>query len=265
MATKSPVTANVGGAILPARVYAWRPDVPDHRDRPYKHTRMKAIPTKVAPLGKWNPIENQGSLGSCTGNSSTSMLEIKLAGTTDTFQPLSRLHAYYNGRVIDGTVKSDAGAQIRSVIKGLVKNGVGTERTWPYMVSRFNRVPVPAAIAEGTDLATSIASAKLGYYRLNTLDDIKNCLAGGNTFVFGFSVPETIDALPKTAVLRLPTSKTKMVGGHAVVGVGYDDVGGFVWVRNSWGASWGIDGYFKMPYAWFTDPRRLVDDMWTLK
>lgn len=253
------------GAVLPPRVYAWRPDVPDHRDRAYKQTSMLSRPAVVDPLGTWNPIENQGSLGSCTGNSSTSMLEIKLAGISDTFTPLSRLMAYYNGRAIDGTVKTDAGAQIRSVIKGLVKMGVANEATWPYRVTKFNKAPSFAAVDQGSVLTTRITEAKLGYYRLNSLDDVLNCLANGNTFVFGFSVPETIDSLPKTALLRVPGQKTKMVGGHAVVGVGYDNRAGYIWVRNSWGPDWGINGLYKMPYAWFTDPRRLVDDMWTLK
>jgi C1A family cysteine protease len=55
------------------------------------------------------------------------------------------------------------------------------------------------------------------------------------------------------------------LGGHAVVAVGYDMKKKFVWVRNSWGPTWGIDGYFKLPFAWFTDARRLVDDMWTVQ
>jgi C1A family cysteine protease len=162
-------------------------------------------------------------------------------------------------------VKTDAGAQLRSVIKGLVKDGVATEKTWPYVISRFAKAPSAAAVAEGAALAQQIAKQKLGYYRLSTLDDVLNCLATGDTFVFGFAAPETIENLPKNGVLPLPTKTTKIVGGHAVVGVGYDQKQGFIWVRNSWGPTWGLNGYFKMPFGWFTDPRRLVDDMWTLK
>jgi C1A family cysteine protease/putative hemolysin len=36
---------------------------------------------------------------------------------------------------------------------------------------------------------------------------------------------------------------------HAVIIVGYDDAGGYWWVRNSWGAGWEDDGYFKLGYG----------------
>lgn len=60
------------------------------------------------------------------------------------------------------------------------------------------------------------------------------------------------------------------IGGHATVAVGYDDritsqnPRPFIWVRNSWGPNWDLQGYFKMDQAWFSDPRRLVDDMWII-
>ena len=36
---------------------------------------------------------------------------------------------------------------------------------------------------------------------------------------------------------------------HAVAIVGYDDSGGYWWVRNSWGPSWNVDGYYKVGYG----------------
>lgn len=184
------------------------------------------------------------------------MLEIKLKTNTQ----LSRLMAYYNGRVIDGTVKSDDGAQIRSVIKGLVKNGVSAEKTWPYIISKFDEKPSLKSIEEGAEL---VAKKTHKYCRVSNLTGVLENLSKGNTVTFGFSVPSSIDELPESAILALPTTKDKIVGGHAVLAVGYDRPNKFVWVRNSWGKEWGIDGYFKMPFGWFTDSRRLVDDMWT--
>jgi C1A family cysteine protease len=85
---------------------------------------------------------------------------------------------------------------------------------------------------------------------------------------FGFSVPEYFEGpdVAKTGWVRFPTPADKMIGGHAVVAVGYDDTVTvpFVWVRNSWGVGWGLGGYFKMDQRWFTDTGRLTDDMWTV-
>ena len=49
----------------------------------------------------------------------------------------SRLFIYYNERVIEGTVGSDAGAQIRDGIKVVAKQGVPPETDWPYDIAKF--------------------------------------------------------------------------------------------------------------------------------
>jgi hypothetical protein len=39
------------------------------------------------------------------------------------------------------------------------------------------------------------------------------------------------------------------VGGHAIVIVGYDQPGQYWVVKNSWGASWGVNGYFRIGFG----------------
>jgi C1A family cysteine protease len=86
--------------------------------------------------------------------------------------------------------------------------------------------------------------------------------------VFGFMVPEYFvsDEMATKAWLPLPSARDGIVGGHAVVAVGYSNTASnpYMWVRNSWGPNWGNKGYYKMPFSWFNDSRRLVDDMWTV-
>jgi C1A family cysteine protease len=65
-------------------------------------------------------------------------------------------------------------------------------------------------------------------------------------------------------VLSLPGPKEKLLGGHAVLAVGYDNAKQVFIVRNSWGTSWGQKGYFTMPYAYLTDSS-LADDIWTIR
>lgn len=242
------------------RKYAWTPDVPDHRDHVYQLNATVTHPPKVDRLGMGNRIEDQGQLGSCTGNSSTSAVEIitKYPGQ------LSRLMAYYEGRKLEGTVRQDAGAMIRDVIKGIKTVGICNEDLYPYNIAKFKSAPSAKAKKDALTLLPKIKS----YQRLTTLDDVKNALAQGLPVVFGFSVPEFFESadVAKNGFVRLPTNADQMIGGHAVVAVGYDDTAPvpFVWVRNSWGVDWGIEGYFKMDQKWFTDPRRLVDDMWVM-
>ena len=67
-----------------------------------------------------------------------------------------------------------------------------------------------------------------------------------------------------TGLLPLPTRGDRLRGGHAVLAVGYDDATQTFLVRNSWGATWGQDGYFTMPYAYLTT-RGLSSDFWTIR
>ena len=62
----------------------------------------------------------------------------------------------------------------------------------------------------------------------------------------------------------MPTRGEQVVGGHAVMAVGYDDKQQRFIARNSWGADWGQKGYFTMPYKYLAS-RGLSDDFWTIR
>jgi C1A family cysteine protease len=243
------------------RTYNWRPSQTDRRDRYFRVTApIAGLPDHVDRLGLDNPIEDQGELGSCTGNSSTSAIEIVTG-----IKSLSRLMAYYNGRLIENCVGEDAGAQIRDVIKGFSTYGCATEDVWPYDISKFAERPSETAYFEGLKLLPLIES----YERIMDLNAMKVALAKGLPVVFGFMVPPEFEDTycATTGVLHAPRPDMQILGGHAVCAVGYDDRDPdfkFIWVRNSWGKAWGIDGHFKMDQRWFTSGMQLVDDMWTV-
>ena len=95
---------------------------------------------------------------------------------------------------------------------------------------------------------------------------MKSCLASGFPFIFGFSVYESFESesVAKTGKASLPKKGEKMVGGHAVMAVGYDDSQGRFIVRNSWGSTWGKVGYFTLPYDYLTRDD-LSADFWTIR
>ncbi|MDP9017599.1 MAG: hypothetical protein M3N19_04700 [Candidatus Eremiobacteraeota bacterium] len=68
----------------------------------------------------------------------------------------------------------------------------------------------------------------------------------------------------QTGVASLPSAQDTLLGGHAVTAVGYDDGQQTFRIRNSIGATWGMKGYFTLPYA-FLESRHLADDFWTLR
>jgi C1A family cysteine protease len=62
----------------------------------------------------------------------------------------------------------------------------------------------------------------------------------------------------------MPGSQERVLGGHAIVAVGYDDKTRLFKFRNSWGTGWGDKGYGHLPYAYLTDTN-LASDFWTIR
>ena len=149
---------------------------------------------------------------------------------------------------------------LRDGIKTLAKQGVCTEFKWPYTISQFTKKPTANCYKEASDHQIT------SYQRLTTIDEMRSCLADGYPFVFGFTVYDSFESatVARTGTVNMPKSGEKVLGGHAVMGMGYNDKQKRFIIRNSWGTGWGKQGYFTMPYA-YLDNRNLSDDFWTVR
>lgn len=243
--------------------YGWIPDFPDQRDLMY--STVKKVPAKLPPAvdlrPTCSPVEDQGELGSCTANALVGALEFLEDKDKVAYTDLSRLFIYYNERVIEHTVDSDSGAQLRDGIKSLAKKGVCSEIIWPYDITKFAAKPTHQSYDQAAQHKIT------SYYRVNNiLDEMRTCLAEGYPFVFGFTVYESFESqeVAQTGIVPMPQPNERVLGGHAVLAIGYDDASTRFIVRNSWGTDWGIQGYFTMPYDYLTNSN-LSDDFWTIR
>jgi len=244
--------------------YGWKRQLPDFRDYKYKASAytLKALPPMVDLRDKCPPVVNQGSLGSCTANAigSDHHFEQLVQGFEGAFAP-SRLFIYYNERDMEGTVNEDSGAYIRDGLKCVANQGVCAETMWPYDTSKFRAKPSQ----ECYDVA--VKHQATSYHAVTqTLNEMKGCLSEGFPFVFGFSVYDSFetDVVKNTGVMPMPGPNESLLGGHAVMAVGYDDARQVFIVRNSWGEGWGDKGYFYMPYAYIADAN-MASDFWTIR
>ena len=243
--------------------YGWLPDIPDQRDRMFFAARpvMFKLPPCVDLRRIMPPIYNQLELGSCTANASCAAVQYsKWRWQEINFQP-SRLFNYFCTRKLKGTEGFDAGGYIRDSIKSHAKWGVCLEGTWPYDISRFAEAPPNDAFIEAEK------NQALKYFRLpHRLNQIKARLSMDYPVVFGFSVYESFESeeVFKTGELQMPGPNERMIGGHAVLCVGYDDKTERFLIRNSYGEEFGMKGYFTMPYEYLQD-QNLAADFWTIE
>jgi C1A family cysteine protease len=243
--------------------YGWQPDLPDQRDFAYAAPRAvtKALPSKIDLRKNCPPVYDQGQLGSCTANAISGAFEFELMKQKSVAFMPSRLFIYYNERVIENTVKTDSGAQIRDGIKTVNQQGVCPETMWPYNIAKFAATPPAPCFKD------ALTHKTVNYMSVaRVLTQMQGCLADGYPFVIGFTVYESFESpqVAKTGKLNMPAANEQVVGGHAVLVVGYDNTAKRFIVRNSWGDGWGLKGYFTMPYDYLLNAN-LSDDFWTIR
>ena len=286
--------------VIPAM--GWLPDYPDIRDVTFQSER---VPSKLQALGQpsvkqmlakvgattsapaalpasvdlrpWcSPIEDQKTIGSCTAHAGVGLVEYFERRAFGKHLDASRLFLY---KVTRNLLKwtGDTGAFLRSTMYALTLFGVPPEEYYPYNIADLDKEPSAFCYA----FAQSYQA--ISYYRLdppgttrsNLLTQIKTYLANGLPSMFGFTVYSSISQGNTTGKIPYPTRGERVLGGHAIDAVGYDDnlkikntnasgieTTGALLIRNSWGTGWGSAGYGWLPYKYVLDG--LATDWWSL-
>ena len=230
------------------------PSPPDPRD----HIIKAAQPLKAKGIADLSihctTVKDQGALGSCTAFASVSAMEYlhKRFGGNKVEDMFSERFTYYATRVnVLNWAPEDSGAYVRDAVKSLVKYGTCLEKTFVYN-NDCRTTPPQAAYSEALKYqALSYAKFEDGKNeaeRRQLIETLKANLDAGLPIIGGFICYSNIWNAVSGVI---PKRNGQIIGGHAVLIVGYDDSKQLFKFKNSWGAGWGDRGYGYLPYEYY--------------
>ena len=240
--------------------YGRLPDLGDFRDHKFSMLHGLALPSSVDLRTSCSSIDDQGQLGACTSFATGEAIRYarRKQGLQDF--PLSHLYLYFNSRPANQK-GVDSGASLKDTVKSAAKMGDCQEEDWPYDITRFASRPPAKSYKD------ALKDRALSYMRVTQdPNQMKNCLAQNFPIVIGFTVYSSFESaqVASSGIVPMPGPSEQVLGGHAVLVCGYSDIDKMFLVRNSWGTGWGMQGYFKMPYAYLLNGS-LASDFWTIR
>jgi C1A family cysteine protease len=227
----------------------------------------RSRPAAVDLRAKMAPIQDQGHIGACTGFAGSGLAMFRARQHGDN-TPLSPGFIYLMDLKSEGNLGQDAGATITTAVNVLKQYGDSADTLHPYLAvpdhddatklaKYLSGLPSAAAMQDAaTRRITSATSVK-------DIIGFKDAIAQGKPVIFGIRVYKSFESpdAAKTGIIPVPAAGEPLLGGHAILAVGYDDAKQQVIFRNSWSTGWGDKGYGYMPYGYFK--KSLVSDAWS--
>ena len=258
------------------RGFGWLPAAPDYRDyspgEPPADAWIKRLgqrsgesPPSVDLREYFVEVDDQLELHASSAHACISLVQYFERRARGRLLRPARLFLHQNALRTAG-VQGNAGVDLRTTLKAMVRCGIPPETHWPYRADRLGEQPDGILYCYGEPYR-SVRYVRLDGRKTSgaeTLAIVKSFLAAGFPAAFGLAVPNSLER--DGQIPYRPTFDSPL-GGQAMLAVGYDDrwlrgSRGALLVRSSWGPGWGDEGYGRLPYAYVEE--RLAVDFFTL-
>lgn len=237
---------------------------PDRRDYKIRIKARQPLKFQNVDLSSYcTTVKDQGYIGSCTAFAVIALMEYihKRAINNGTEDIYSEKFTYYDTRVnqLGWPANEDSGAYLRNAMASVIGAGAAPEEKFPYDAS-YSQIPprevFDSAMKNQVVSYAKVAEGSSATERQQSLQDCLQLLQEGYPLVGGFVCYDSLWTAQNGVV---PPPGGTIIGGHAILIVGYDEGKRLFKFKNSWGSSWGDNGYGYLPYEYL-----LAGDLWDL-
>jgi cathepsin L len=184
------------------------------------------------------PVKDQGQCGSCWSFSSTGAMEGAHAIKTGSLVSLSEQNLV--DCVKGGTYTCDTGGEMQDAFQYVIDNGgIDTEDSYPYCTCSGNQCQYNAA-----NSAATFSSYKVITQGSET--DLQSAAVIGPVSIAIDASQQSFQLYTSGVYYEPACSTTQLDHGVLIAGYGVDSGKDFWLVKNSWSASWGMQGYIQM-------------------
>jgi hypothetical protein len=203
--------------------------------------------------GATTSINDQGSCGSCWAFSTTEGVESAV------FMSSGKLPGHLSVQELVACEKQDDGCDggdIPEAVTYLKKNGMASNSDYPDSSSKSGRTGRctwnKESVVTVTGMKYAIPPCTSGNCANQNEEALAAALAkyGPLSICINSGDGQSGDWMPyKSGILKGSCKAKANLIDHCVQLVGYDKSGGYWKIRNSWGKSWGENGFIRIPYG----------------
>lgn len=190
---------------------------------------------------------DQGQVGSCASWATAHTLTGWYANAAE--QAQTRFAPMYLYSQVNGGV--DGGSTLEAPLDVALAQGIDTAQHYSWGDYNWKSPPTAADRANAAKHPTpyrkyTVLYAGDGNGGRALVEQIKLALAASTPVAIGFYVRQGFEDLTPSNQVDYDI-KTPILGGHAVIALGYDSEG--LIVENSWGTEWGNKGFGKLSWS----------------